>query len=27
VMHALFFEPLDASEGIGGTSTMEIFDA
>jgi uncharacterized protein YjcR len=26
VMHALFFEPLDASEGIGGRSTMEIFD-
>lgn len=26
-MHALFFEPLDASEGIGGTSTLEIFDA
>jgi uncharacterized protein YjcR len=25
-MHALYFEPLDASEAVGGTSTMEIFD-
>lgn len=25
VMHALYFEPLDISEGTGGQSTMEIF--
>jgi len=25
VMHALFFEPLDSSEGISGNSSMEIF--
>ncbi|PTR05536.1 MULTISPECIES: terminase large subunit domain-containing protein [unclassified Novosphingobium] len=25
-MHAIYFEPLDASEAVGGTSTMEIFD-
>lgn len=27
IMHALFFEPLDATEVPGGGSTLEIFDA